>query len=75
MSWQGVMAPASTPVPILEKLEGAYRQALAVPETSKLLESLGYFPSFRGRGEMAALIREETAKWAAIIGELNIRLD
>jgi len=75
MSWQGVMAPANTPVPILEKLEGAYRQALAVPETSKLLESLGYFPSFRGRSEMATLIREETAKWAAIIGELNIRLD
>jgi tripartite-type tricarboxylate transporter receptor subunit TctC len=75
VSWQGIVAPANTPAPILDKLEGAYRQALAVPETSKLLESLGYFPIFRGRSEMATLIREETAKWAAIIGELNIRLD
>lgn len=75
MSWQGVVAPAGTPAPILDRLEGAYRQALAVPETSKLLESLGYFPSFRGRAEMATLIRAETAKWATIIGELNIRLD
>lgn len=74
-SWQGVVAPAGTPAAILDRLEGAYRQALAVPETSKLLESLGYFPVFRGRGEMAILMREETAKWAAIIGELNIRLD
>jgi len=32
-------------------------------------------PAFRGRSEMATLIGEETAKWAAIIGELNIRLD
>ena len=39
------------------------------------LEGLGYFPIFRGRREMATLIREETAKWAAIIGELNIKLD
>lgn len=75
MSWQGVVAPANTPAPVLDKLEGAYRQALAVPETSKLLEGLGYFPSFRGRREMATLIRDETARWAALIGELNIRLD
>jgi tripartite-type tricarboxylate transporter receptor subunit TctC len=75
VSWQGVVAPADTPAPILDKLEGAYRQALAVPQTAKLLEGLGYFPIFRGRGETATLIREETAKWAALIGELNIRLD
>jgi len=75
MSWQGVVAPANTPAPILDKLESAYRQASADPGTSKLLESLGYFPIFRGRREMATLIREETARWAALIGELNIRLD
>ena len=74
-AWQGVVAPANTPAAILDKLEGAYRQALADPDTSKLLESLGYFPIFRGRSEMASLIREETAKWTAIINELNIRLD
>jgi tripartite-type tricarboxylate transporter receptor subunit TctC len=75
VSWQGVVAPANTPAPVLDRLEDAYRKALAVPETQKLLESLGYFPAFRGRSEMATLIREETAKWAAIIGELNIHLD
>ena len=75
MSWQGVVAPANTPAPILDKLESAYRQASADPGTSKLLESLGYFPIFRGRREMATLIREETARWAALIGELKIRLD
>lgn len=73
--WQGVVAPANTPVAALDKLERAYRQALADPDTSTLLEGLGYFPVFRGRKEMANSIREETAKWAAIIGDLNIRLE
>ncbi len=39
------------------------------------MEGLGYFPVFRGRKEMVALLHEDTAKWAEIIGELNMRLD
>ncbi|ODT16321.1 MAG: hypothetical protein ABS35_28790 [Kaistia sp. SCN 65-12] len=73
--WQGVVAPAQTPPAILDKLEGAYRQAVADPEVGALLVSLGYFPIFRGRKEMAALIRDETARWSAIIKELGIQLD
>ena len=74
-SWQGVVAPAGTNPVILDRLESAYRQAAADPETSKLMEGLGYFPVFRGRKEMVALLHEDTAKWAEIIGELNMRLD
>jgi tripartite-type tricarboxylate transporter receptor subunit TctC len=74
-SWQGVVAPAGTAPAILDKVEGAYRQAASQPEMKKLMESLGYFPVFRGRGEAAALLRDDTAKWSAIIGELKIQLD
>lgn len=73
--WQGVVAPAQTPPAILDKLEGAYRQAVADPEVGALLVSLGYFPIFRGRKEMATLMRDETARWSAIIKELGIQLD
>ena len=75
MSWQGVVAPANTPPPSSTSSKAPIGRRWPFPATSKLLESLGYFPIFRGRKEMATLIREETAKWAAIIGELNIRLD
>ena len=61
------LRPPTRPPPVLDKLEGAYRQTLAVPGTSTLLENLGYFPTFRGRNELATLIREDTAKWAAFI--------
>jgi tripartite-type tricarboxylate transporter receptor subunit TctC len=74
-SWQGVVAPAGTAPAILDKVEGAYRQAASQPEMKKLMESLGYFPVFRGRGEAAALLRDDTAKWSAIIGELKIQFD
>ncbi|CAN5529148.1 tripartite tricarboxylate transporter substrate binding protein [soil metagenome] len=74
-SWQGVVAPANTSPAILDRLEGAYRRAAADPATAKQLEGLGYFPVFRGRQEAAALLREDTAKWSALINELNIKLD
>ena len=74
-SWQGVVAPANTSVAILDRLEAAYRQAAADPVTAKLLEGLGFFPIFRGRRDAQRLLREDTAKWASIISELNIRLD
>lgn len=73
--WQGVVAPAQTPVAILDRLEAAYRQAVADPEVGALLVSLGYFPVFRGRKEMATLLREETARWSTIIKALGIQLD
>lgn len=73
--WQGVVAPAHTPAAILDKVEGAYREALAAPDVRALLESLGYFPIFRGRKEMAQILRDDTARWSTIIGELGIQLD
>jgi tripartite-type tricarboxylate transporter receptor subunit TctC len=74
-TWQAVVAPAGTSAAILDKVEGAYRLAAANPETRKLMESLGYFPIFRGRSETAALLREDTAKWSAIIKDQKIELD
>lgn len=73
--WQGVVAPAHTPAAILDKVEGAYREALASSDVRALLESLGYFPIFRGQKETAQLLRDDTARWSTIIGELGIQLD
>ncbi|HTR87311.1 MAG TPA: tripartite tricarboxylate transporter substrate binding protein [Reyranella sp.] len=75
VSWGGVVAPIGTSPAILDRLEGAYAKAVNDPEIAKLLLGLGYFPIFRGQKEMANLIRDETAKWGAIIKEQDIKLD
>jgi tripartite-type tricarboxylate transporter receptor subunit TctC len=73
--WQGFVAPAATPPEALARLEDAFRQAVADPEIRASFESQGTMAVFRGRAEMAQMIREETARWAPIIRELGIRLD
>lgn len=74
-AWQGIVAPAQTPAAILDKVEAAYRGALADPEVKALLISLGYFPTFRGQKDAARMIRDETVRWGTIIRELGIQLD
>jgi tripartite-type tricarboxylate transporter receptor subunit TctC len=75
VSWQAVVAPVGTPAAILDKLENAYQKVTASPEIATQFESLGYFPIFRGQNEMAALLRQETAMWAALIKETKMQLD
>jgi tripartite-type tricarboxylate transporter receptor subunit TctC len=73
--WQGFIAPAGTPEPVLARLEEAFRSAVADPEIQANFMAQGTLAVFRGRAEMARMIREETARWAPIIQELGIRLD
>jgi tripartite-type tricarboxylate transporter receptor subunit TctC len=73
--WQGFVAPAATPPAILDRLEEAFRRALADPEVQANFASQATIPAFRGRQDMARMIREETARWDPIIKELGIRLD
>ncbi|HTB37387.1 MAG TPA: tripartite tricarboxylate transporter substrate binding protein [Reyranella sp.] len=75
VSWQAIVAPAHTSDAIIDRLEGVYRKALDDANIARLYAELGYFPTFRGRQEMAALLREETAQWGAIIKEQNIQVD
>jgi len=73
--WQGFIAPAGTPAPILDRLEAAFRIAVADPEIQANFLSQGTLAEFRGRADMARMIREETARWAPVVRELGIRLD
>nr|WP_264185470.1 tripartite tricarboxylate transporter substrate binding protein [Roseicella aerolata] len=73
--WQGFVAPAGTPEAVLARLEEAFRVAVADPDIQANFMTQGTQAVFRGRTEMAHMIREETARWAPIIQELGIRLD
>jgi tripartite-type tricarboxylate transporter receptor subunit TctC len=73
--WQGFVAPAGTPEAVLARLEEAFRVAVADPDIQANFMTQGTQAVFRGRTEMARMIREETARWAPIIQELGIRLD
>ena len=74
-SWYGVVAPAKTPAPIIEKLHGELLKILSSPDIRTVYEAAGLEPYWNTPAEYTAYIREEHDKWAKIIKQAKIRLD
>ncbi|MDF2862287.1 MAG: transporter substrate-binding protein [Achromobacter mucicolens] len=66
-AWQGVVAPAGTPAPVVETLSRAIRQALASPDVVKQLTLQGMEPAGSTPQAFEAYARQEHARWGAVI--------
>jgi tripartite-type tricarboxylate transporter receptor subunit TctC len=72
-SWYGVMAPAATPRDIVAKLQAEIALIVALPEVKASLEQQGLYPVANRPDAFAAEIRAETARWARVIREADIK--
>src|SRR5712691_794954 len=73
ISWFGLLAPAGTPAPIVDKV---YRQAVAIaamPDVRQKLAQLGLDTTADPPDAFAAIIKSDIAKWAKVIQEANIK--
>jgi len=67
-TWNAILAPASTPSPIVAQLNEAMNKALADPTVFKRLQEVGIDPTPGSTPEQAAeFIKAELAKWTPII--------
>ncbi len=74
-AWQGLVVPAATPDPEVERLSAVLAAAVADPKVTARLEEIGLEPLEGGPAEMQALIDAERAIWVPLIRELGITLD
>ena len=75
-AWWGIVAPAATPRPVIDKLHRDIVKVLNTPEfRDPHAIRVGYEPVANSPAEFAALIRDTTALWAPVIKAANIRLD
>jgi tripartite-type tricarboxylate transporter receptor subunit TctC len=63
----GIVAPAGTPRPIVDKLNAALREALNAPDTKVRMAADGTEPLLSTPDEYAADIDREETKWSAIV--------
>jgi tripartite-type tricarboxylate transporter receptor subunit TctC len=69
----GIVAPAGTPRPIVEKLNKALRAALATEDVKQRLMQEGAEPLPTTPEEHLALIDREETKWAALIKSIGVK--
>jgi tripartite-type tricarboxylate transporter receptor subunit TctC len=74
-TWNGFLAPASTPPETVTRLNKLIGQILAMPDVQQRLMNAGAEAAGGTPGEFAALLKRETAAWAAVIERTGIKLD
>src|SRR3990172_7465398 len=73
--WYGLLAPAATPRPIIDKLGAEVAKVLAMPDIREKLLSQGMEPFISTPDQFAALIKADLAKFTSIIKTANIKLE
>jgi tripartite-type tricarboxylate transporter receptor subunit TctC len=71
--WFGLLAPAGTPQPVIDKVHRETVRVLALPEVRKRLQELGLDIIGNSPAEFAAVIRSEIPEWAKVIKGAGIK--
>jgi len=72
-NWYGLFVSAKTPASVVQQLNKAVRDTIANPNVSAKLLQGGAEPKSSTPQELAALLKADTDKWAALIKSRNIK--
>jgi tripartite-type tricarboxylate transporter receptor subunit TctC len=73
--WYGLLLPAKTPAPIVNKLNREIAKAMHMPDVVKKMSADGSQPVGGTPEEFGALLKTESVKWGKIVKDNNIRMD
>jgi tripartite-type tricarboxylate transporter receptor subunit TctC len=73
--WFGFQVPAGTPAPVIQTLNQAFNQAVKNPRVAKRLEEAGLRVVGGPPERLGEQIASESARWAKVVKENNIRAD
>lgn len=75
VTWQGILATAGTPEPVIVRLHAALIEALRRPEVADGLRGQGFEVTGSDPDAFAALIREEAGRWPGVVRLAGAQLD
>lgn len=75
VNWFGLVAPAATPREVINRLHSEIVKVLRLPDIKERLVAQGTDPVGSTSDDFGAFMKAETAKWARVIKEANIRAD
>jgi tripartite-type tricarboxylate transporter receptor subunit TctC len=74
VSWTGMLAPAGTPKPIIDKLAAEMANAAKDPKFVELLQNNGIDPAVEGPEKFAAFIAAEIPNWAKAVEIAGVKV-
>jgi tripartite-type tricarboxylate transporter receptor subunit TctC len=73
-TWVAAFTPEKTPPEIIARISAEMHKAMINPAVGEKLAPTAYEPVGGSADEMAILFREDSAKYASLAKELNIKL-
>src|SRR5687767_11670522 len=73
--WYGLLAPAGTPEPVIDKLNRETVKALDAPEVREKLLAQGAEPMPGSAQQFSAFMQAERARWAPVVRQAGVKLD
>lgn len=73
--WYGVLAPAATPAPVVERLQREIAAVMSTDEMKKRMQADGAEARPTTPAEFAALIKRDMAKWGPVVKASGATLD
>jgi tripartite-type tricarboxylate transporter receptor subunit TctC len=71
----GIVAPAGTPAPVVDRLNGVINETLRAPDVTELLTKLGSTARIGSPQDFATFLAGETRKWANIAKAANVSVE
>jgi tripartite-type tricarboxylate transporter receptor subunit TctC len=73
--WFGIVVPAGTPAPVVERISTALQAALATSDVREKLDTAGCEPKSAPPAEFAGIIKSDVAVWAKVVKDAGITAD
>jgi tripartite-type tricarboxylate transporter receptor subunit TctC len=73
ITWNGILAPAATPRPVVARLNEALLKVLRTPEMASKFAAIGQDVLTSTAEEFASFLRDETTKWRRTIESAGIK--
>ncbi len=71
--WNGIMAPANTPKPVVERMSAEINKAIQSPEGRERMLQMGLLATGTTPDEFAEVIRRDTPRWGEVIRKAGIK--
>ena len=74
-NWYGILSPAGTPAPVVNKMSGEIAKILAMPDVAEKLQGQGMDPYYTTPEQFTALLKSDLAKYTRVIRTAKIKMD
>jgi tripartite-type tricarboxylate transporter receptor subunit TctC len=74
-TWYGILAPAGTPRPIIQRLNSELSKMMQAQDVKERLAAMGTDPLTSTPEEFGAYIRQEMARWGEVIRKAGLHAE